>query len=160
SVHLGLDVGWGPDPEQPHRIIFSFGGDVGSPDLGLGVGLRLTGEEPHPGWYQRGPETELYGRFTRARRGSCDAGTGLGPRWEAVASLSGRGWGAPGRRGRTEVHPRSARRRGCGRPSSWGPASGRGRGTPGWGTTGGGGWSWGWPCSSRGPWPRSRNLSH
>mgnify|MGYP001193049610 FL=1 len=100
SVHLGLDVGWGPDPEQPHRIIFSFGGDVGSPDLGLGFSLRLTGEEPHPGWYQRGPETELYGRFTLVRSGSFDVRTGVGLAWQAWAY-----GGSPPFRSETRVRP-------------------------------------------------------
>src|SRR5690606_42139680 len=37
SVHLGLGVGWRPDADVAHRMIFSSGGDVGSRQPGVGL---------------------------------------------------------------------------------------------------------------------------
>src|SRR5690606_41763134 len=72
----------------------------GSDDQGVCFSLRVTGKGCHPGWYRRGRETGLYGRFTLVRSGSFDVRTGVGLDWQAWAY-----GGTPPFRSETRVRP-------------------------------------------------------
>lgn len=89
SLNFGLDVGWGPDPEEPSELVFSFGGEIGGPNFGFGFSLRATGDEPSTEVYDRGPETELYARLTLVRAGDLSVRAGFGLAWQEKARDGG-----------------------------------------------------------------------